>query len=35
MSYNNKQVIVSVIYSSPSQNTDEFDSFISNFEKQT
>ena len=32
MSYNNKKVIVSVIYRSPSQNTDEFDSFLSNFE---
>ena len=32
MSYNNKKVIVSVIYRSPSQSTDEFDSFISNFE---
>ena len=32
MSYNNKKVIVSVIYFSPSQSTDEFDSFLSNFE---
>ena len=32
MSYNNKKVIVSVIYCSPSQSTDEFDSFLSNFE---
>ena len=32
MSYNNKKVIVSVIYRSPSQSTDEFDSFLSNFE---
>ena len=30
MSYNNKKVIVSVIYCSPSQGTD---SFLSNFEK--
>ena len=32
MSYYNKKVIVSVIYCSPSQSTDEFDSFLSNFE---
>ena len=32
MNYNNKKVIVSVIYRSPSQSTDEFDSFLSNFE---
>ena len=32
MSYNNKKVIVFVIYCSPSQSTYEFDSFISNFE---
>ena len=32
MSCNNKKVIVSVIYFSPSQSTDEFDSFLSNFE---
>ena len=32
MSYNNKKVIVSVIYRSPSQSTGEFDSFLSNFE---
>ena len=31
MSYNNKKAIVSVIYCSSSQGTDEFDSFISNF----
>ena len=31
MNYNNKKVIVSVIYRSPSQSTYEFDSFISNF----
>ena len=30
MSYNNKKLIVSVIYCSPSQSTDEFDSFLSN-----
>ena len=33
MSHNNKKVIVSVIYRSPSQNSDEFDLFLSNFEK--
>ena len=33
MSHSNKKVIVSVIYSSPSQNNDEFDLFLSNFEK--
>ena len=32
MSYNNKKVIVSVIYCSPSQSADEFDSFLTNFE---
>ena len=32
MSYNNKKVIVSVIFCSPSQGTDDFDSFLSNFE---
>ena len=32
MSYNNKKVTVSVIYQSPSQSTDDFDSFLSNFE---
>ena len=32
MSYNNKKVIVSVIYRSPDQSIDEFDSFLSNFE---
>ena len=32
MNYNNKKVIVSVIYRSLSQSTDEFDSFLSNFE---
>ena len=31
MSYNNKKVIVSVIFCSPSQGTDDFDSFLSNF----
>ena len=31
MSCNNKKVIVSVIYRFPSQSTDEFDSFLSNF----
>ena len=33
MTYNNKKVIVSVIYCSPSQNNSEFDLFLSNFEK--
>ena len=33
MTYNNKKVIVSVIYRSPSQNYSEFDLFLSNFEK--
>ena len=32
MSYNNKEVIASFIYFSPSQSTDEFNSFLSNFE---
>ena len=32
MTYNNKKVIVSAIYRSPSQSTDEFDPFLSNFE---
>ena len=33
MTYNNKKVIVSGIYRSPSQNNSEFDLFLSNFEK--
>ena len=33
MTYNNKKVIVSVIYRFPSQNNSEFDLFLSNFEK--
>ena len=33
MNHNNKKVLVSVIYRSPSQNHDEFDSFLSNFQK--
>ena len=33
MSHNKKKLIASIIYSSPSQNSDEFDSFLSNFEK--
>ena len=33
MIYNNKKVFVSVIYRSPSQNNDEFVSFLFNFEK--
>ena len=31
MSYNNKKVMVSVIYRSPSQTNDDFDTFLSNF----
>ena len=33
MSYNNKKVLVSVVYRSPSQNKDEFALFLSNFQK--
>ena len=33
MNHNNKKVLVSVIHRSPSQNYDEFDSFLSNFQK--
>ena len=33
MTYHNKKVIVSVIYRSPSQSINEFDSFLSNPEK--
>ena len=33
MNYNNKKVIISVIYCSPSQSTDEFESFLLNFEQ--
>ena len=33
MNYNNKKVIISVIYRSPSQSTDEFESFLLNFEQ--
>ena len=32
MSYNNKKVMVSVIYRSPSQTNDDFDTFLSNFQ---
>ena len=32
MTYNKKKVILSVIYRSPSQNTDEFELFLSNLE---
>ena len=32
MSYNNKKLMVSVIYRSPSQTNDEFDTFLSNFQ---
>ena len=33
MTYHNKKVIVSVIYLSPSQSINEFDSYLSNLEK--
>ena len=33
MTYHNKKVIVSVIYRPPSQSINEFDSFLSDFEK--
>ena len=33
MTYNNKKIIVSFIYRSPSQNNSEFDLFLSNFGK--
>ena len=33
MNYHNKKVIVSVIYRSPSQSINKFDSFLSNLEK--
>ena len=33
MTYNNKEVIVSVIYRSPSQNNSEIGTFLSSFEK--
>ena len=33
MTYNNKKVIVSVIYRSPSQNNCEFDSFLRGVER--
>ena len=33
MSYNNKNIIVSVIYCSPSQNNDEFQLFLTNLER--
>ena len=33
MTDNNKQIIVPVIYRSPSQNNSEFDSFLSNPEQ--
>ena len=33
MTDNNKKIIVSVIYRSPSQNRSEFDSFLSNLEQ--
>ena len=33
MNYNNKKAIISVIYRSPSQSTDKFESFLLNFEQ--
>ena len=33
MNYNNKKVIISVIDRSPSRSTDEFESFLLNFEQ--
>ena len=33
MSYNNKNVMVSFMFRSPSQNNDEFNTFLSNFQK--
>ena len=33
IAYNNKKVIMSVIYRSPSQNNNEFDLFLYNFEE--
>ena len=33
MNYNNKKVIISVIYRSPIQSTDEFESFLLNFQQ--
>jgi len=33
MDYNNKKIIVSVIYRSPSQSTQEFESFLNNLQK--
>ena len=32
MDYNNKKVMISVIYRSPSQTNDEFDTFLSNLQ---
>ena len=32
MSYNNKKVVLSFSYRSPTQSTDEFDSFLYNFD---
>ena len=34
MTYNNKKVIVSVVYRSPGENNNEFELFLSNFEKR-
>ena len=33
MDYNNKKVMMTVIYRSPSQNKNEFEPFLSNFQK--
>ena len=33
MDYNNKKSLVPVIYRSPSQNNEEFDTFLTNFQK--
>ena len=33
MDYNNKKVMVSVIYSSPNQNKNDFDLFLTNLEQ--
>ena len=33
MNHNNKKVLISVVYRSPSQNSHEFESFLNNFEQ--
>ena len=33
MDYNNKKILISVIYRSPNQNKNEFDLFLANFEQ--